>query len=76
MNKIFLFGLIFLTGCASPLSDTTVVNLLNNRISNLEQKLQTNPPGVNNLPDRSGNLTEAQKEFIRVMMDYLGEQGE
>jgi hypothetical protein len=76
MKQFMIVGLIFLTDCASPFSDTTVVSLLNNRIANLEQKLQTNPPGVKNLPDRSGNLTEAQKEFIRVMMDYLGEQGE
>ncbi len=77
MKKYIVIILLLLGGCMSPMQDTTIVSLINNRLTNLENKLNTNPPGTKNSlndeeRDNSGELTEKQKDFIKFMMDYLG----
>lgn len=76
MKKYIVATSLLLSGCVSPMNDTTIVSLINNRLTNLEQKMNTNPPGVkkyeNEERDNSEELTEKQKDFIKFMMDYLG----
>ena len=76
MKKV-LFALVFFCGCAtSPINDDVVIKSFNNRISDLEEKMlqlvNTTTPTVKNLPINNRGLTESQKDFIRVIMDYLG----
>jgi len=84
MKKYIVATSLLLSGCVSPMNDTTIVSLINNRLTNLEQKINTNPPGVKKYKeyesingdegrDNSGELTEKQKDFIKLMMDYLGD---
>jgi outer membrane murein-binding lipoprotein Lpp len=76
MKKYIVVTSLLLSGCVSPMNDTTIVSLINNRLTNLEQKMNANPPGVKKYEDEKedeeGELTAKQKEFIQFMMDYLG----
>ena len=76
--KRLLIGLFFisgLSGCAtSPMDDNSVVMAFNDRLTNIEKKLHTEAPSMQKFGN--GELTEGQKEFIRVMMDYLRDNSE
>ena len=48
ITKIIFLSL-FLTGCAtSPLENSDILRIINNRFNNIEEKLNTNPPGIKN----------------------------
>ena len=75
MKKI-IFTLLFFCGCAtSPINDGVVIKSFNDRITNLEEKIHQpvspTTSAVKNLPINNRGLTESQKDFIRVIMDYL-----
>ena len=61
---------LLVSGCATaPLNDPYVVRAFNDRISKVEEALKVNDKKP---VERSNeHLTESQKEFMLIMMDYL-----
>lgn len=73
MKKILaMIGIAMLmSGCITTGVDTTSIELLNTRLTNIEKAVKGRPqPKVVNPQDR-GNLTESQKDFIKWTLEYL-----
>jgi len=70
MKIILILLLILLSGCVTSM-DTQSVNLLNQRISNLE-KCNVHERTIQSSSNNDNNsLSDAQKDFVIFMLEYL-----
>ena len=81
MKNFLVFSLLFLTGCATSLNKPQWKDfeLLSKRIEKIEKttkkpepKQDPNPFPILKNTSSFRSLTPAQKDFIILMMDYLG----
>jgi len=49
------------------------MEILNDRLSNIENEIKVKPKVNIKINNKKDSLTEPQKEFIKFMMDYLGD---
>jgi len=75
MKIIYIFLICLLSGCATPI-DMPTVALLINRVDKLEKqvKTETTPRAVEPSEGRPNRLNDAQKDFVRYMLDYLADE--
>jgi len=66
--------MLLVAGCATtPTQDIYVVKAMSDRIARVEEALKVDQEKKATRANRyEGYLTEEQKEFIRLMMDYFG----
>lgn len=86
MKSFCIVILCLFCGCVTS-PDIETINILDNRLSNIEKRLNTNPPKIiptvpHNIystphqtsPHSNKILNDAQKDFVEFMLDYLSNE--
>ena len=66
---------VIMSGCVvTTKPDLTTMTILNERLSNIEKEVKKRPSQPRNDKLKVRKLTESLKDFMLLMMDYLGDK--
>ena len=66
--------ILFSSSCSITTKPSiSTMEILNDRLSNIENEIKVKPKVNIKINNKKDSLTEPQKEFIKFMMDYLGD---